>query len=441
MPFAEFQAGNAGLALPQYQFQTGLQTLEAGMSMMDRAQRRRLAEEEMGMRREKHAADLVTSDLQQKSFQAEIGMRNIQLRDAERSAAELTTLRDQYAAAAPKITESLNQISRMRDPAEQRRLFNQLQSQAAIFQRDPNLRAVLDKQFAATQDTIAANETSNLAVAVANNLTAPDEATARQKFPGQALQYTVDPSTGIPVWVATGKPDPLMESRAMSLLSLADTEEELRQAAADPAVNMMLGAPGSRAAELYRSQRAKLREQGTADAEVDAKRGKAQYDMAVSMNERSVPGFEGVAPTKEEAIKFREQVSNNDQILSGVREIAELASKPGASVDPETRARISTVQAFLIGKLRLPMTGPGAFTDDERNFVRNTIGNPATIFSLGSVERSKLTELSTRLLGDIDTTAAGIGLRRKGKGGQGGAPVSGSRAQAIARGGAAPKTP
>ena len=169
------------------------------------------------------------------------------------------------------------------------------------------------------------------------------------------------------------------------------------------------------------------------DEETGVKDAAARAKGAEDLRERSVAGFEGTAPTKEEAIKFRETTTNNDQILSGVREITKLAKLPNASIPgSEAASRIATVQSFLIGKLRLPMTGPGAFTDDERKFVRNTIGNPATITSLSRSEQAKLDELTSRLINDIDTIAAGLGLRRKQANS---APVNGSRAQAIARGG------
>jgi hypothetical protein len=326
----------------------------------------------------------------------------------------------------------LEEIQRQRDPFQQRRLLNQLQSQAARFYRDPDLRAVLEKQFAAVHDTVAANESVNIAQAVASNVVAPNEQIAREKFPGRQLRYATDPTSGASLFIATDKPDPVMESRAIALLSLAEDEGSLGEVINDPTVNTMLGVPGSRVSELYRMQRAKFVTERQKDEETGVKDLAARAKGAEDLRERSVPGFEGTAPTKEEAIKFRDLTSNNDQILSGVREIARLSTQAGASVDPKTRARIETVQNFLVGKLRLPMTGPGAFTDDERKFVRNTIGNPATIFSLSSVERTKLEELITRLTGDIDTTAAGLGLRRKQANN---APMNGSRAQAIARGG------
>lgn len=429
MPFAEFQPGNSGLALSDF----SLRSQDAYASLMDRAQRRKFAQEEFDMKKQEFANNLATSSLQQDSMRAEIGIRRAQLKETERKAQDLAGLRDEYNNVAGNISASLDAIQRQRDPFQQRRLLNQLQSQASRFYRDPELKAVLEKQFSAIHDTVAANETVNIAQAVADNRVAPNEQIAREKFPGRQLRFATDPTTGASLFIATDKPDPDMEARALAVLSLVEDEDGISKAAQDPAVNMMLGVPGSKVAELYRTQRAKLTTERQADDTINVRDKTATAKAAEDMRERSVPGFEGTAPTKEEAIKFRDLASNNMQILEGVAEIAKLAGQPGASTDLKVRARIETLQAFLVGKLRLPMTGPGAFTDSERDFVRSTIGNPAKIMSLGSVERSKLEELTKRLNSDIDTTAAGIGLRRKSKGAAA-APATGSRAQAIARG-------
>lgn len=429
MPFAEFQNGNAGLALPTF----ALQSQEAYASLMDRAQRRKFAQEEFDMKRQEFANNLATSALQQDSMRAEIGIRKAQLTETERKAKDLAGLRDEYNNAAGNISASLDEIQRQRDPFQQRRLLNQLQSQASRFYRDPELKAVLEKQFSSVHDTVVANESVNLAQAVADNRVAPNEQVAREKFPGRRLRFVTDPASGASLFVATNEPDPEMEARAVAVLSLAEDEDGLSIAAKDPAVNAMLGVPGSKVSELYRTQRAKLTTERQADDTINVRDKTATAKAAEDMRERSVPGFEGSAPTKEEAIKFRDLASNNMQILDGVAEISRLSKEPGASTDLKIRARIETLQAFLVGKLRLPMTGPGAFTDSEREFVRSTIGNPAKILSLDKVERSKLEELTKRLNADIDTTAAGIGLRRKAKGATA-APATGSKAQAIARG-------
>ncbi|MFM8336614.1 MAG: hypothetical protein ACKODK_13745 [Opitutaceae bacterium] len=378
MPFAEFQPGNAGLALSDF----SLRSQDAYASLMDRAQRRKLAEQEFDLRKQEFANNLATSALQQDSLRAEIGIRRAQLSETERKARDLAVLRDEYNGVSGEISRSLGEIERQRDPFQQRRLLNQIQSQAARFYRDPELRTVLEKQFSAIHDTVAANESVNL-------------------------------------------------SQAVARLSIAHDEDSLAETIRDPAVGAMLGVPGSKVADLYRAQRAALTKERQTDDQTGVRDLAARAKVDTDTRERSVPGFDGLAPTKEEAVKFRDLASNNLQILDGVAEIARLSAQQGATTDLKVRARIETLQAFLVGKLRLPMTGPGAFTDSEREFVRNTIGNPARILSLGDIERSKLEELTKRLNADIDTTAAGIGLKRASKEK---APVNGTRAQALARG-------
>ncbi|MBM3874985.1 MAG: hypothetical protein FJ382_14895, partial [Verrucomicrobia bacterium] len=143
MPFAEFQPGNAGLALSDF----SLRSQDAYASLMDRAQRRKLAEQEFDLRKQEFANNLATSALQQDSLRAEIGIRRAQLSEAERKARDLAVLRDEYNGVSGEISRSLGEIERQRDPFQQRRLLNQLQSQAARFYRDPELRTVLEKQF------------------------------------------------------------------------------------------------------------------------------------------------------------------------------------------------------------------------------------------------------------------------------------------------------
>ena len=427
MPFAEFQPGNAGLALSDF----SLRSQDAYASLMDRAQRRKLAEEEFDLRKQEFANNLATSALQQDSLRAEIGIRRAQLSETERKARDLAVLRDEYNNVSGDISRSLGEIERQRDPFQQRRLLNQLQSQAARFYRDPELRTVLEKQFSAIHDTVAANESVNLSQAVADNRVAPNEQVAREKFPGRQLRFVTDPASGASLFVATNEPDRDMEAKALARLSIAHDEDSLAETLRDPAVGAMLGVPGSKVAELYRAQRSALTKERQADDQTGVRDLAARAKADTDTRERSVPGFDGLAPTKEEAVKFRDLASNNLQILDGVAEIARLSAQQGAATDLKVRARIETLQAFLVGKLRLPMTGPGAFTDSEREFVRNTIGNPARILSLGDVERSKLEELTRRLNADIDTTAAGIGLKRAS---QEKTPVNGARAQALARG-------
>ena len=71
MPFSEFQNGNAGLALPTFQ----LQSQDAFASLMERAQRMKISQEDFKLKQESHAANLVTSALQQDQYRADISIK------------------------------------------------------------------------------------------------------------------------------------------------------------------------------------------------------------------------------------------------------------------------------------------------------------------------------------------------------------------------------
>jgi hypothetical protein len=445
MPFAEFQPGNAGLALPQYQFQTGLQTMEAGMSMMDRAQRRKFAEQEMNMKREQHAAAMVTSDLQQKSMTAEIALNDIKLKDAERTTSEMASLREQYKTVAPQLAASLDVIAKTANPREQRRLFNQLQSQASTFYRDPNLRAVLDKQFAAVGETITANESFNLADAVSNGRTAPSRQEALALFPGEKIEYAVDPGSGVPVYVASGKPDPTMERKALNLLTIAASSgdpEKINELLKNPLVDAMMGVPGSTVPRMFY-------ESMQSAAALQLKRATAtravrDQDMQEDKFEReqdalTASGYSGRAKTEQEASKFRTTQSEFGSVLNGIGEVRRLGKEylnKSWAENPIEKTRLRSLAAqqvgMIVGALRLPITGPGVMTAEERKFIEELSGNPTRIFSLSKTEFALLDSMERKFNENLDLQARTIGYSGRAKPQT--APVTGSRAQALARG-------
>jgi hypothetical protein len=61
MPFSEFQPGNAGLALPQFEFQSAMQTRESTFSMMDRAQRLGMDKQKLEIEKQQLASTLAVN--------------------------------------------------------------------------------------------------------------------------------------------------------------------------------------------------------------------------------------------------------------------------------------------------------------------------------------------------------------------------------------------
>lgn len=193
-------------------------------------------------------------------------------------------------------------------------------------------------------------------------------------------------------------------------IGAAKTLEELNAIAADPDVHYSIAA----APELkvaIKDQRDFLQKQ----VEVaDTKAAKKTEEDTKRTLEQGAPGYEGIAPTKEEAIAFRDALATNGGIIADIKKIADLAAKPGASTDLATRAEIANMQSLMVGKLRLPLTGPGAMTDDERKFIISTLGNPANIFSIQSVEQAKIKTMIDHMQNDIDRKAAALGLKKSG---------------------------
>lgn len=251
MPFSEFQNGNAGLALPSFQ----LQSQDAFASLMERAQRVKIGQEDFKLKQEAHAANLMTSALQQDQARANITMMGIQNTEAETKARDLASVRERYVEAAPKIEENLQAILAEQSPVKQRRMLYMLQSQSSQFYRDPALKAVIEAQVSPVLESIAANEASGLAQAGNEGRLFPNREAALLQAPGQGLNFQVHPSTGVGVWVTTGKPDPQKEASALSEMALARDEKELNDAVQKPEVAMMFGVPGSGVREGFKNRR------------------------------------------------------------------------------------------------------------------------------------------------------------------------------------------
>jgi hypothetical protein len=140
--------------------------------------------------------------------------------------------------------------------------------------------------------------------------------------------------------------------------------------------------------------------------------------------ELSVEGWEGQAPTKEEAVTFRTEVINTEQITASIDDLIGLAKQYQATNDPAEKAKLYALAdqkaGMMVGKLRLPLTGPGAFTDSERAFVADTIGNPTKIFSLSSIEFAKLNAMKSKLEQGVEIMGKGLGYSRSKKQADGG---------------------
>jgi hypothetical protein len=267
MPYADFQPSNAGAQLNDQI----LKNVDFGTSLMERAQRMQISAADAEMKKSDFASNLATTALNQDNLRAELSLRKINLAETERKTSSLAKLRDEFAGVSADLDKALDFARNERDPAKQHALFARLAGDAAKYHADPELKPVLERKFSVLQASIAENEASALTIAVRENRVSIDEQAARFKFPGQALSTHMDPASGRPLWVATGKPDPSAEARALDLLSTADTPEELKAALADPSVVLMRGVSGSAVTKAYMTRRDKFAQEAVVNAANAAK--------------------------------------------------------------------------------------------------------------------------------------------------------------------------
>lgn len=117
-----------------------------------------------------------------------------------------------------------------------------------------------------------------------------------------------------------------------------------------------------------------------------------------------VPGL-GYAYDKEDAKQLRTLKSDVESAMGGIDELIQISSKPAKSLSIEDRSRAETIQASLIGKLRVALTGPGAMSEGDRALLERAIRNPTSFFSLDSANRTALQTLKSTIAKSIDANA------------------------------------
>lgn len=124
---------------------------------------------------------------------------------------------------------------------------------------------------------------------------------------------------------------------------------------------------------------------------------------------RFIPGL-GTAPSAETAKEMRTLQMADEQIQTGIGRLLEILDTPGKRFDLDLKQESNTIVGLLTGALRVPIVGPGAFSDSEKEMIEKIIQNPTKLFSLDSTTRVALNTLSKRMRADRDAYARSIGL-------------------------------
>lgn len=130
---------------------------------------------------------------------------------------------------------------------------------------------------------------------------------------------------------------------------------------------------------------------------------------AKDLRAREVAGV-GFAPTAEAAKTVRESAVTTDTVTNGLKRLKEITKITGKSLVPAIRAEADTIRSTLVGALRVPITGPGAMSDTEREMLMNLIPATTDLFSLDSNTIKRIDTLDKRIKGSYAATLKANGL-------------------------------
>jgi hypothetical protein len=136
--------------------------------------------------------------------------------------------------------------------------------------------------------------------------------------------------------------------------------------------------------------------------------------MPKEIQEKYVPGY-GIASNVNNAQEFQKVRSTLEPAITGAQTIQKMLGDFNRITDLKKRAQIQSEMKALAGQLRVPFTGPGALTEKEYDRLMDTLGDPTSITSVGSIQRAKLQQVLNKLNRDLDNSAAQFGLPRKNK--------------------------
>lgn len=122
----------------------------------------------------------------------------------------------------------------------------------------------------------------------------------------------------------------------------------------------------------------------------------ADPKKAKEMRGRLIPGV-GFANTYEDAKDMKTMGSGVQEAKIGINTLMDISKKPFKSLSLADRAKADTIRQTLVGALRLPITGPGAMNEGERELLQKVIADPTAVFSLDSNNKVRLKTLADSL--------------------------------------------
>lgn len=135
--------------------------------------------------------------------------------------------------------------------------------------------------------------------------------------------------------------------------------------------------------------------------------------LTEDQRKRYVPGF-GLATTYEGAKELRTLGATVSDINNSLDQLIQFTNKPISKISPTDKSNAETLSAMLVGALRLPITGPGALSDGERELLQKIVANPTDIFKLPSTARASLNKIKEKMNFRLNSTAKANGIKTPG---------------------------
>lgn len=151
-------------------------------------------------------------------------------------------------------------------------------------------------------------------------------------------------------------------------------------------------------ANQFKQQQLDLQRQGLQSKQAQEALKKQESEKALE-----VRGF-GKARTAKEAQELRQAQSDANEAVKLIDEIKELGTDVNV-LNPFDRERINLIEQkkkILAGKLRLPLTGPGAMTQEEYERLIETIGDPTKLMSTEGIQKAKLDSLKDTIASSVE---------------------------------------
>ncbi len=135
-------------------------------------------------------------------------------------------------------------------------------------------------------------------------------------------------------------------------------------------------------------------------------------EKAKALRGRFIPDV-GFAQVEKDATDLKEMRGGMLEARSGLEKLLKLTNRPLKSLSTDDRAEASTIQQTLVGALRLPITGPGAMNEGEREMLQKIIANPTSMFTLDSSTKVRLKTLMSTLDDKFAAAAKARGVNYK----------------------------